>query len=82
MGIPINSVSAEVKAPCDLRGLVGLADDAVALSSVDATITIDSPADEAQLQQLKGAVDAHCPLVATLQNSIPVALTMSRKSAA
>ena len=23
MGIPINSVSAEVKAPCDLRGLVG-----------------------------------------------------------
>ena len=24
MGIPLNSVSAEVKAPCDLRGLVGL----------------------------------------------------------
>jgi hypothetical protein len=23
MGIPINSVSAEVTAPCDLRGLVG-----------------------------------------------------------
>ena len=64
-----------------LLPLLGLADDAVALGSVDATITVDSPADEAQLQQLKEAVDAHCPMVATLQSSLPVTLTMSRKSA-
>jgi hypothetical protein len=49
---------------------------------VDATITVDSPADEAQLQQLKAAVDAHCPMVATLQASLPPTLTMVRKPAA
>ena len=59
----------------------GLADDAVGLVSVDATVTVDSPADEAQLQQLKAAVDAHCPMVATLQAALTPTLTMVRKPA-
>ena len=78
MGIPINSVAAEVKAKCDLRGLVGLADDAVAISAVDIDITVDSPADAAQLEQLKAAVDAHCPMSATLQSEVPTTLTIKR----
>lgn len=76
MGIPLNAVSAEVTADVDLRGLVGLADDAVAISAINVKITIDSPAELAQLEQLKGAVDSHCPMVETVKSSVPVKLEM------
>lgn len=79
MGIPINSVACSVKAPTDLCGLVGLNDDAVAIKSVNATITIDSPATQAQLDQLKGAVDASCPMAETLKMKTPVTLNLVPK---
>jgi len=78
MGIPLNSVSAEVSANVDLRGLVGLADDAVAISSMAVKVTVDSPAELAQIEQLKGAVDTHCPMVETVKGSVPVTLEMTK----
>ena len=42
------------------------------------TITIESNASDAEIATLKGAVDAHCPLVDTLKSATPVALTWSR----
>jgi uncharacterized OsmC-like protein len=77
MGVPLNSVSCDVKAPIDLRGLLGL-DAPVGLESVSGEITIDSSASEEQLQQLKAAVDAHCPMVDTLKKDIPVTVEMKR----
>lgn len=78
MGIPLDSVSAEVKANIDLRGLVGLEDKAVAISSMQVKVTVDSPAELAQIEQLKGAVDAHCPMVETVKAPVPVSLETSK----
>lgn len=78
MGIPLNSVSTEVTADIDLRGLVGLADEAVAISAMKCKVTVDSPATPEQIQQLKGAVDAHCPMVETLKAGVPVTLEIAK----
>ena len=82
MDIPLSAVSCKVEAPIDLGGLVGLADDAVGLKSMKGTVTIESTASLEQLQQLKGAVDAHCPLVDTLKSATPVNLKWVRGDAA
>ena len=67
----------------DLGAVVdGLADDAVGLKSMKGTVTIESTASLEQLQQLKGAVDAHCPLVDTLKSATPVNLKWVRGDAA
>jgi len=78
MNVPLTSVSAVVKAPIDLRGLVGLADDAVGLESISAEITIDSSASEEQLKQLKAAVDAHCPMTDTLTKATEITSVIKR----
>eukprot|EP01052_Picozoa_sp_SAG31_P057017 SAG31_NODE_16647_length_701_cov_1.421927_1_plen_181_part_01 len=77
MGVPLKSVSCKVEGDIDLRGLVGLNDDAVGFSEIRGEVSIDAPdATEEQLAQLKGAVDAHCPLVATLGSPVPVSTTI------
>jgi len=78
MGIDVQSVSCKVEAPIDLGGLVGLADDAVGLKSMKGTVTVESSASQEQLEQLKKACDAHCPLVDTYKSATPVTLTWKR----
>tara|TARA_B110000208_G_scaffold148193_1_gene178783 strand:+ start:756 stop:1658 length:903 start_codon:yes stop_codon:yes gene_type:complete len=78
LGIDCQSVSCKVVAPIDLGGLVGVDMSAVALKQMTGTITIESDASDAEIATLKGAVDAHCPLVDTLKSATPVALTWSR----
>lgn len=78
MGIDVQSVSCKVEAPIDLGGLVGLADDAVGLKSMKGAVTVESSASQEQLDQLKAACDAHCPLVDTIKGPTPVALTWKR----
>ena len=80
MGVDIQSVSCKVEAPIDLGGLVGLADDAVGLKNMTGTVTIESSASQDQLDKLKEAVDAHCPLVDTFKASTPVTLSWKRPS--
>ena len=72
MNVPLKSVSCKVEGDIDLRGLVGLADDKVAFSGIRGEITLDSDATDEQLEQLKAAVDSHCPMVATLNKPCPV----------
>lgn len=73
MDIPMNSVSAKVTGDINLSGFVGVGEK-IGFSGVAVEITIDAPdASDEQLNMLKGAVDAHCPLVASLVN--PLALT-------
>jgi uncharacterized OsmC-like protein len=78
LGIDCQSVACKVEAPIDLGGLVGVAPDAVGLTNMSATITIESDASEEALAQLKGAVDAHCPLVDSISKATPVSLAWKR----
>lgn len=76
MGIPVSKVSASVKAPIDLRGLVGLADDAVPFDKISASVTVCSSAPKEKIEALKAAVDSHCPLVKSITEKIPVDLEL------
>ena len=40
------------------------------------TVTLTTNADAATVEKLKGAVDAHCPMCATISDKIPIALTV------
>jgi len=76
MGLPISRVSCEVEAPIDLRGLVGLADDAVPFEKIKANVTVHSSASKDKIEGLKAAVDEHCPMVKTITGKIPVSLKL------
>ena len=78
MGINADSISCKVEAPIDLGGLVGLADDAVGLKSLKGTISIATDAGAGELEKLKGAVDACCPLSDTLKSATPVTTKWKR----
>lgn len=82
MGIRCDSVSCKVEAPIDLGGLVGLADDAVGLKSLQGTVTVCTDASPDEIEKLKGAVDACCPLADTFKAATPVSLTWRRPLAA
>lgn len=81
LGVKCDSISCKVKAPIDLGGLVGLADDAVGLKSVQCTVTLSTDASPEEVEKLKGAVDACCPLADTFKAATPVALTWRRPKA-
>ena len=79
MGVDCQSVSCKVEAPIDLGGLVGVSGpETVGFKHLTATITLESDATKDQLDTLKGAVDAHCPMVDTLRSATRVALNWSR----
>ena len=40
-------------------------------------MNIQSSASEAELQKLRAAVDAHCPVLYILTNKVPVSLSLS-----
>ena len=73
MEVPLKSVSATVTGDIDLRGFVGVGDSKVGMEEVSVDIALDAPdASDEQLQALKGAVDAHCPLVETIRNPLQI----------
>lgn len=73
MGIEIARVSAKVEGDLDMRGLFAV-DDAVrpGLQKVRLTITLESNASPAELEELKCHVNAHCPVLDILRNPVPV----------
>jgi len=76
LGIKLKSVSANVETTVDLRGLVGLAEKK-GLTTLTCTLTLETDATEEKIAELKAAVDAHCPLVATLNSSVPVSTSLT-----
>lgn len=77
LGIPLRGVSVDLSGSLDLRGFFAV-DDGVrpGYLGIQATVTLDSPADEADLRRLKDAVDQHCPVLDILTNPTPVSLDL------
>lgn len=78
MGIPLDSVSVELEGEIDLRGFFGV-DDSVrsGYQAIRGTVHLESEAPAADLERLKAAVDAHCPLLDMLSAPVPVTLTLA-----
>lgn len=77
MAIPLTAVSVDLAGTLDLRGFFAV-DETVrpGYLGIQATVTLDSPADESDLRRLKAAVDRHCPVLDMLTNPTPVSLEL------
>ncbi len=77
LGIPLDNVSVTVEGDIDLRGFFGVDDSVRAgYEGIRATVNLESTASEEQLQLLRGAVNAHCPVLDILAKPVPVELNL------
>jgi putative redox protein len=77
LGIPLNGVSVRLTGAIDLRGFFNV-DQTVrpGFQKIEAEVTLDSPASEADLARLKQVVDSHCSVLDILRHSTPVELAL------
>ncbi len=73
MGIPLDTVSVNVKGFADIRGMLAM-DESIAsgYQRVTYEALIESSADRERIRKLVGMVEAHCPLLDTLRRPIEV----------
>lgn len=77
LGIPLDEVSVTLDGDIDLRGFFGV-DDSVRpeYGAIRGTVHLTSTAPEADLEMLRGAVNAHCPVLDILTKGVPVDLQL------
>ncbi len=75
LGIPLEQVSVKLDGDIDLRGFFAV-DDSVrpGYQGIHGTVTLQSSASPEQLEMLRGAVNAHCPVLDILTKPVPVNL--------
>ena len=78
LGVPLDNVSVTVEGDIDLRGFFAVDDTVRAgYQGIRATVNLESSASEAQLQQLRDVVNAHCPVLDILAKPVPVDLSLN-----
>jgi len=77
MSIPLDSVRVEVEGRIDLRGRFAV-DPAVrpGLRDLHTKVIIDSPARHSEIERLRHAVDAHCPVLHVFRHVTPVGVKL------
>ena len=77
MGIPLDNVSVKLEGDIDLRGFFAVDESVRAgYQKIRGTVHLESSASEEQLQQLREAVNAHCPVLDIITKPVPVELDM------
>lgn len=79
LGIRVDDIDIRAEGDLDARRLFGI-DESVrpGFSDVRLAITITGPETDARYQQLREAVDAHCPVLDLFANPTPVNITVSK----
>ena len=77
LGIPLERVSVNLTGTIDLKGFFAV-DDTVrpGYQKVTGTVRLESTATDEQLEMLRTAVNAHCPVLDIIRNPVPVALEL------
>ncbi len=83
LGIPLEHVSVTLEGDIDFRGFFAV-DDSVrpGYQKLRGTVHITSSADAGTLEQLRQAVNAHCPVLDIISNPVPVELTLEHTAGA
>ena len=78
LGVQLDEVKVEARGNLDLRGLFSM-DPAVraGFTKVSFDVTLRSPADEATLGKIVELVQAHCPVLDSLQRPVEVSATVA-----
>jgi uncharacterized OsmC-like protein len=80
MDIPLEEVSVSVTGYSDARGFFGLDDSVRAgFSHITGEINVRSSATDTELEQLRQAVNRHCPVLDDLRHPVSVELKLLRK---
>ena len=81
MDIPVDNVSVTMEGDIDLRGFFA-ADESVrpAYGTIRGTVHIEFSASAEQIEQLRGAVNAHFPVLDIITNQGPVDLQVDLKA--
>lgn len=79
LGIQVDDISIASEGDLDARRLFGI-DETVrpGFTAVRLAVTITGPESEERYQQLRDAVDAHCPVLDLFANETPVSVTVSK----
>jgi putative redox protein len=77
LGIPLDAVAVSLEGDIDLRGFFAVDDEIrPGFQAIRGTVTIESPAEPAEIERLRAHVDAHCPVLDLLSNPTPLALAL------
>ena len=79
LGIRVDDIDVKAEGDLDARRLFGI-DESVrpGFTDVRLDITITGPETEARYQELRAAVDAHCPVLDLFANATPVSVTVAK----
>jgi uncharacterized OsmC-like protein len=72
LGIPLDSIRITVKGCLDARGLFNIAPVPSGFTDIYYEVNIKSPADRNRIKDLVDIVNAHCPVLDTLQRPVNV----------
>ena len=83
LGIPVDNISVKLEGDINLCGFFGV-DDSVrpGYNAIHGTVRIESSASAEQIEALRGAVNAHCPVLDILTNTVPVELEVDLQPSA
>jgi putative redox protein len=77
LGIPLERVSVVLDGEVDLRGFLGVPPNVrPGYRRITGTVTLVSSAPAEELEKLREAVNAHCPVLDIITNKVPVELTL------
>jgi putative redox protein len=79
LGIRVDDIDIKAEGDLDARRLFGI-DESVRAGFTDVrlAVTITGPETDARYQQLREAVDAHCPVLDLFTNATPVSVTVTK----
>lgn len=79
LGIQVDEIAIDAEGDLDARRLFGL-DETVRAGFTDVRlkVSVTGPETEARYQELKNAVDAHCPVLDLFVNPTPVSFTLAK----
>jgi putative redox protein len=81
LDIPLHSIAVELDGLQDLRGFLAVDDTRAGFQRIAGTVTVESPASDADIERLKRVVDQHCPVLDDLRTPVTVELAWRRAGA-
>lgn len=76
-GIQLDDLRIDLKGDVNLQVFLGLTEGHAGFDSIEATVTIDSPASREELEELHAKVLSSSPVGHTLRNAVPVDVTLA-----
>ena len=82
LGVPLDGVAVHLEGDIDLRGFTAASETVrPGFQEIRGSVELDSPATEAELQQLKDTVDRFCPVLDIIGRATPVSLEITPAAA-